>query len=1214
MYFMIQRALTLAAAMLALSGASCALLQRTPERQSSARETAPAQRIEDPVRYREALALVNQGNRSFIRQDFDGALQLATQSLQKHESYQGYYLRGITLQRQGKLDEAIAALRDAERLGPSDEQVLLTFATVLIAKGEMEQAQQRYLRLMEQHPDDALYPYRAGVTAKNMRQYDKAYEYLRKADRPGFQFLDQVYLQLGDVCLELKRYDESRSFFEKAAQVNPQLAAAARGGQATETARLLEEGNQALASRDYEGALAKYRAAREQTPDQAAPYLLSATALLALNRDEEATTDLLRALELNPRDAKVYSLLATAFQKQRRYREALDTIQKGLQVAPESGDLYNKLGLVRRDREETRAAIDAFYRALAVQPDYQPARVNLAYALLDDKRYSDARREFEGALSRDPGNEELKRGLGLIEVYAILDRGNRQLQDNRIPQALVEYRKALQLRSDLPLVHNAIGQAELARRAGPVAERSYRESLRLDANNVTALQGLARALALQGKTRESNEAVARLTTLTRNDARAALAVGRIKEDQNDLRGAERYYQEFLRRNPEAAAVKQRLGVVYYRQGLQANDREQYQEALRLFEKAQGANPEIPQLPQTLATVRENIQYAALLPRLKAAETLFNRGDFERALPAYQQVYRELKRPLIIVKISQCYIALGQEQKAFQVLEQAEAENGGSQNMVEISEAIYNLALRRGDMERARRGFEEIVARHEDAYYSWYKLGVIHLHKREFKDSIEDFSRAIVYKPDFAPAYIARGVAHYENGDRDRGRQEFEEALNRDAEAVLASFNLGVYFYNASMVDRAEKIFRDLIRDFPDFPDARYQLSFILFQRGELDGAETELRACIERNDEDRYRWALGQVLEKRFQQSRNPADGEAVRSAYQELIQRFPASRFASEARQRLLSLRPGERIVQPYGAAASARLLGVSQGALIAWNDRQITALDVNGRRQRWNLRLDEKPRSAFVDQALVILNSTQIRLFDLQDGALLSAFAAPAGATQISGSFNRIAVTVPSARRGGAPTVQVFDARGQLLGSRALPAGARLVAGGGHVARLERQGNRVIVVRYAFEGGAMQDERRVEVPFERLRAMPQVEASGARVQLSNPGEQSVLVDLERMAMISRVALPAGVNAAALQEGDALRWLVVVNQELRVFNNSGREERKLRLPVAPASSAAIRAEEDNSVIYVGRDGAVRRIGSNGQEQWKVELPAAQAAAYTLYY
>ncbi|MBX7058548.1 MAG: tetratricopeptide repeat protein [Leptospirales bacterium] len=1210
-----QRFLQLLLAIAFAGGASaCAILQPVPERVSSARESQTTVQIQDPVRYRQALDLVNQGNRSFVRQDFGAALQFAEQSLAKHENYQAYYLRGIAYQRLGKLDESLAALREAERLAGGDEQVLLTLATVLIARGETEQAQQRYLRLMELYPQEPLYPYRAGVTYKNMRQYERAYEFLLKADQPNFQFRDQLYLQLGDVCLELKRYDESRQFFQKAAQANPQLADAARGGQATQTAQLLEQGNRALAARNYEEALSSYRAAREQAPDQAAPYLLSGTALLALERPQEATADLLKALELNPRDAKTYSLLGAAYQKQRRYREALETLERGIQVAPDSADLFNKIGLVRRDREETRAAIDSFNRALQVQSDYQPARINLAFTLLDDHRYSDARREFEAALRQDPNNEELKRGLGLIDVYTILDRGNRHFQDNRLPEALNEYRRARQLRADLPIVHNAIGQAELARRDGRAAESSYRESLKLDANGVAALQGLARALALQRRTRESNEIIARLGALTRNDAGAALAIGRIREDQNDLAGAERHYQEFLRRNPDAIPVQRRLGLVYYRQALAANDREQYPAALRLFEKAQAANPEIPQLPAALATVRENIRYAALLPRLKSAEALFNRGEFERALPIYQEVYRDLKRPLIAVKISQCYIAMGQEQRAFQSLEQAEAENGAGNVAVEISEAIYNFALRRDEMDRAERGFGEIVERHPDAYYSWYKLGVIHLHRRQFSDAIADFDRSITFKPDFAPAYIARGVARYEGGDHDRARQEFEEAIQRDSEAVLASFNLGVYFYNASMIDRAEKIFRDLVQDFPEFPDARYQLSFILFQRGELPGAESELRAALERKDDDRYRWALAQVLDKRFQQSRNPGDGEAARSAYEDVIRRFPGSRFAGEARQRIMTLRPGERIVQAYAADASGRIVGLLRGALIVWRDRQILALDAASRRQLWVLRLDEKPRAVGADQTLVVLGVGQIALYDLSDGSLLNSFATPRESEQLYASGNRIAVLASPARRTAPSALKVYDSRGELLGAGLLPAGARLAAVSGHILRVERKGARAVVARLKFVSGLIQDDAIVEAPFERLRAAPLVSSQGEMLVLSNAGEQSIAINVREMAMTATIALPVGVEQARLQRGEPARWIVVQGQDIRVHGDGGRELRRVRLPTPPASAAAVELQGAESVIYVGRDGALRSIGSNGQEEWKTALPEERAAAYTLYY
>jgi tetratricopeptide (TPR) repeat protein len=1212
----------LALASLLSVAAACALLQRPPERTSTAQERVTRQVIRDPVRFQKAQSLVNEGNRLLMQNDLAGALRKADQSLAEHETFEGYYLKATALYQQNKKDEALTNYLEAEKLNSGDPQLLMTLGTVYSATGAVDKAQERYLRLVELYPEDPVYWYKAGITYKILRQYDKAYEYLKKADVAGFRFLDQVYVQLGDVCLELRRYDESKAYFEKAKNLNPELKDAERGGAASEIARLLDEGNVSLRENRYEEALAKFRAAAQRAPDQASPLLLSGSTLIALERYEEASKDLTRAVELNPRDPRGYSLLGSAYHKLSRYREALAIFEKGVQVAPENYEIYNKIGLVYRDREEVRRAIDSFYRALAIDSNYVPARKNLAYALLEDRRYVDARREFEAAARLAPGDAELGKGAQLVEIYMMLDRGDRFFQDNRIPQAIAEYQKALAVRTDIPLVFNSLGQAEFARRGYAEAARHYNKALELDANNVGALQGLLRVHGATRNTREQNKVLDRLKALTRNNLAAAIALGRLKEDENKLAEAERYYQDLLRANPEGEALRYRLGFVYYKMGLEHNRAERYREALARFEKAQEFNPEIPQLPDALSTVRENIRFAALLPKLKQAEAHFARNEYDSALPLYEAVYRELKRPLILVKISQCYIAMGQERKALQLLENAESD-GANGRAVEISEAMFNYVLQKGEVDRAERGFREITESHPDAYYSWYKLGVIELMKRRFSSAIENFNRAIVYKPDFSPAYIARGVALYETGERDRAKNEFEEALKRDEAATLASFNLGVYYYNANLLDQAKKIFLELAGEMPGFTDPRFQLSYIYFQQGQLDDAEREMRACLEIRQEDRFYWALAQIREKRYANSRNPADAETYRNALNELLTRFPSSTYAQDARAKLAALRPGERIVQPYAFAAAASQPSLINRDLIIREGATLAAYDSGGRRRRWAVRFDAPPRSVFIDVVLHALTPGRVALYDLADGGELSSFAVPAETVQIFGSYDRIgALTRTPARRGQAARSELllYDSVGRLRARRTAAAGADFRAAGGALVQLEARAGKLKLTRLNedLSAGAV-----LELPWERSGRLPETRTEGELLVLTAPGAQAAVVQATRLELLGRITLARGVNSVKVNSiGDEPTLAAVFDAELRVFAANGRLLRKVSLPTAAASSDAFRLAADGGLVFLGRDRLIYALDESGRKLWSTPLPAAARtpagseiqSAFTIFY
>ncbi len=65
---------------------------------------------------------------------------------------------------------------------------------------------------------------------------------------------------------------------------------------------------------------------------------------------------------------------------------------------------------------------------------------------------------------------------------------------------------------------------------------------------------------------------------------------------------------------------------------------------------------------------------------------------------------------------------------------------------------------------------------EDTHESLYKLGMKKTRERDWAGAIEQFSRAIELKPDYAEAYTQRGAAKYASGDPAAALVDYEKAL------------------------------------------------------------------------------------------------------------------------------------------------------------------------------------------------------------------------------------------------------------------------------------------------------------------------------------------------------------------------------------------------------------------------------------------------------
>lgn len=1162
--------------------------------------------ITDPIKWQEARMLLKDAEKLYIRKDFYGALAVIDKSLAAHETFNGHYMRGMVMSEIGRSEESMKELLRAENIRPTDEQLLLTLAILYTASGDVSKALERYSRLSEAHPQEPLYPYKAGTTYKLLRDYDKAMEWLKKAAVPGFKHLDQVYLQMGDISLELKKYDDADAYFAKAVEANPALKDARSGSGASKMAKMLDQANRSFKEGKLDEALAHIDEAQKASPESPTPYLLRGTMLLASGRAADAVPPLKKAVELGPENPEAYSMLGSAEQKRKNYTAALEALREGLKRAPDSVELHNKMGMVLKDREELRKAIDSFHRAIELQPKYVPARMNLAFAYLDDHRYVDARREFGLLAEIDPKNEDLKKGLELVSVLEILDRGDRHLSANRPDAAVGEYQKAIDLSPKNPAVYTSMARAEIIRKKYDAAEKNLKKALDLDANNLQALQGLARVYALAGKKREENGIIERLNKLSGSDVTVGLVLGRIKEDQGSLDQAEKHYLGLLKTHPDNDAVKRRLASVYMKRATAESSKNQYKAALALLEKAKKESPDLAGLDDAIKTTRENLDQSDLINALKKAEDHYAYGRYAEALPIFEKVYEKLKRPLILVKIAECRFALGQEEKALFLLKVSEG-NGGD---VEISEAIYTYLLKKGDVARAEKGFREIVEKHEDAYFSHYKLGVIEISRGKWKEAMKSLDHALIYRPDFFPARIARGVTMYKSGDRDRARAEFEEAGRLEEDSPLSRYNVAMILYNDNLLDKAETIFKEVAAKYAAFPDSRYRLSFIYFTRGDLDKAEEEIQACLKLEAAARFYYALSRIQEKRFETTKSPADREKLRQSYREIIVRFPNAEEAEESRKRLLTLAPDSRVFVPYPKEVAPSTTPVAWNSLLLYsNSRAVVAVDSRSKRMRYRLESNADVAAFHVDRVVAVLlrapakgAAAKVKIYDPGSGTEIDQFTVDGDGTSILGNGEKIGIVGP----GG---LSIYSRSGKLLATHKGSAKSSYFSAGGFFYRAEYVKTDLIVYRLAESGEV---EFQVIVPARGETVLPSIVKQGERMFLLFRSGDLAVLNEKKIDLVS-LKLPGAVALTPDAKGDGV--YVAGNGWIRPVSAAGKAGKDIKLASGPISSGALLQVSPTGLLVSCQDGKVRLIDVDSGEKWAQPFDRpAQGAVFTLYH
>ncbi|MCI0457426.1 MAG: tetratricopeptide repeat protein [Gemmataceae bacterium] len=122
-----------------------------------------------------------------------------------------------------------------------------------------------------------------------------------------------------------------------------------------------------------------------------------------------------KAVAAQPNNADYHCNQGYSFYLQQRWPEAEAALRRALSLAPEHARAQNNLGLVLAQTGRHTEALEAFWKAGCDEAD---ARSNLAFVLTLQKRWPEARLEYEQALAVAPRSTKARRGLEELNAAA----------------------------------------------------------------------------------------------------------------------------------------------------------------------------------------------------------------------------------------------------------------------------------------------------------------------------------------------------------------------------------------------------------------------------------------------------------------------------------------------------------------------------------------------------------------------------------------------------------------------------------------------------------------------------------------------------------------------------------------------------------------------------------------------------------------------------
>jgi tetratricopeptide (TPR) repeat protein len=260
----------------------------------------------------------------------------ARTSLQKDpDSWQGHFLLGLILFRQGRSKESLAEYTEgAKKHDPSAEDLKIV-ALNYVLLGDFGEADRWLTKSITWNPNDAEAWYHLGRTKYNESRFEEALVAFQR-------------------CLQLE---------ERNVKAKSNLGLALAGlGRAAE-------------------AQATYREAiswqAESASKVAEPYIDLGDLLLDQNQTDQAVALLMQANAISPEDVRIPEMLGKAYWRQNKLEDARVQLEKAVRLAPASAANHYLLGQVYRKQGMREKAKVEFDRAAELSASHVfPAKVS----------------------------------------------------------------------------------------------------------------------------------------------------------------------------------------------------------------------------------------------------------------------------------------------------------------------------------------------------------------------------------------------------------------------------------------------------------------------------------------------------------------------------------------------------------------------------------------------------------------------------------------------------------------------------------------------------------------------------------------------------------------------------------------------------------------------------------------------------------------------
>ncbi|NEP73002.1 MAG: tetratricopeptide repeat protein [Okeania sp. SIO2G4] len=612
-------------------------------------------------------------------------------------------------------------------------------------------------------------------------------------------------------------------------------------------------GNQALAQKKIDEAIALYQKAIELNPNFALYQQTLGDALAKIDKWKEAATVYQKAIEIKPTSALSHHNLGKVLEKQGQLEQAIASYSQAIEINPNFSEFYIGLGRVLVEEGLLYEAISHFQKAISLEPDSSMAHQNLGVALEKQGQIEEGIICYRKAIEIDPG---------FWEGYQKLGTALTKLGD--FHQAAEIYGKACQIIPNFGTVYYYCGEALAKLHRWDEAIAAYQKAIGLlgedkgTAPTAVVYHQFGYALTQQQKWEEAISAYRKATELQPNSPEVYHHLGYALAQQQKWEEAATAYRKVTELQPDSPEV-------YHYLGYALSKLQQWEEAVVAYRKASELQPNSPdvyhQLGHALIQLKQNDWAVAVLrqaielnPNLAEAygdlgKALSNIKQWDEAIASFQRAINFLQGQGDTATTARIYGYLGEAHASQKQWDEAIVNYRRALKLnPKLPEVYHCLALALAQQQK----FDDAIVSYRQAIELGVNTAEIH-HKlghtlsklKRWEEAVVSYGRAVEINPNSAAVYHVLGESLVQLERWDEAVVAYTKARQLNPKSADVAYHIGELMSKLGRWDEAVTAYAKAVELRPLSAKFHFQLGEAKTKKNPLSEAISCYRRALE---------------------------------------------------------------------------------------------------------------------------------------------------------------------------------------------------------------------------------------------------------------------------------------------------------------------------------------------------------------------------------